>query len=132
MSSRDCPYCGGETAIVSGEVIYPHRPDLYCKSFRACLPCKAWAGCHPGTERRMGRIANAETRKLKQAAHAAFDQLWQSGRMKRKAAYAWLQSVTGLTPNEAHIGWMEDDQLRAIPKLVADLASPDPRQEAES
>lgn len=112
-----CPYCGAPAALVTGREVYPHRPDLYAKPYWACLPCGAWTGCHPGTTKRMGRIANSETRRLKMAAHAAFDPLWKSGRMSRKKAYSWLQEQTGLSARDCHIGWMDDEQLRRIPGI---------------
>jgi hypothetical protein len=115
---RPCPYCNEEAQLVTGREVYPHRPDLFAKLFWACLPCKAWTGCHPGTEKRMGRLANAETRQLKMAAHAAFDPLWKSGRMSRKEAYAWLREFTGLQERDCHIGWMDDDQLRKVAVLT--------------
>lgn len=70
----------------------------------------------------MGRLANAETRQLKQAAHAAFDPLWKSGSMSRTKAYAWLRDATGLSERECHIGWMSDDDLRRVPGLLAQLS----------
>lgn len=114
---RPCPECGSEAKLVTGREIYPHRRDLYGKQFWACLPCGCWVGCHPGGTRRMGRLANAATRKLKQAAHAAFDPLWKDGHMKRTQAYAWLQQQTGLPERDCHIGWMSDDDLRRIPAI---------------
>jgi len=114
---KPCPYCSEPAQLVTGREVYPHRPDLYAKPFWACLPCKAWTGCHPGTTKRMGRIANHATRQLKMAAHAAFDPIWKSGRMSRTKAYAWLRQQTGLSERDCHIGWMDDEQLRRIPEI---------------
>lgn len=114
---RPCPTCGSEAALVTGREVYPHRPDLFGKKFWAHLPCKAWVGCHPGTEKRMGRLAGPETRSLKMAAHAAFDPLWKSGRMSRTKAYKWLQEQTGLSERECHIGWMSDADLKRVIEL---------------
>lgn len=114
---RPCPYCPAEAQLVTGAEIYPHRRDLHHLPYWACLPCEAWVGCHPGTEKRMGRLANAATRRLKQAAHAAFDPLWKSGRMSRTKAYRWLQEQTGLDARDCHIGWMSDDQLRSVVRI---------------
>ncbi|WP_258081898.1 DUF3268 family zinc-finger domain-containing protein [Xanthomonas arboricola] len=111
---RPCPYCGHDDELVTGREVYPHRPDLFAKPLWACMPCRAWSGCHPGTEKRMGRLANAETRQLKMRAHEAFDPRWKSGGMKRKDAYAWLRERTGLDARECHIGWMSDADLRRV------------------
>jgi hypothetical protein len=120
---RPCSECGEEAKLVTGREVYPHRPDLYSKPLWACLPCGAWVGCHPGTTKRMGRLANAETRRLKMDAHAAFDPLWKSGRMSRTKAYRWLREQTGLDERECHIGWMSDDMLRRIPELCMESAN---------
>lgn len=98
----NCDYCQQPAQLVGGDTIYPHRPDLAHKWFYYCAPCIAWVGCHPGTEKPLGRLANAELRRAKQDAHAAFDPLWQSGGMKRKAAYAWLAEQLGV--ERIHIG----------------------------
>lgn len=120
---RPCPYCGAEATFETGAVIYPHRRDLASKVFWACLPCAAWTGCHPGTNKRMGRLANAETRQLKMAAHQVFDPIWKSKRMSRTKAYKWLQEQTGLSERECHIGWMSDENLRFVIELCADEAA---------
>jgi hypothetical protein len=72
-----CPYCGKWSEKVSGKVIYSHRPDLYAKVFYRCAPCDAYVGCHPHSERPLGRLADAELRSMKSAAHAAFDPIWR-------------------------------------------------------
>jgi len=120
---RPCPDCGKEAALVTGKEVYPHRPDLHHKPFWACLPCETWAGCHPGTTTRMGRLANAKTRRLKMAAHAAFDPIWKSRRMSRGAAYAWLREQTGLSERECHMGWMSDaDLIRVVEICIGEDA----------
>lgn len=111
---KPCPYCKFECILVYGDSIYPHRPDLFHKPFWLCIKCKAWAGCHPGTTKRMGRVANVETRRLKMAAHAVFDPIWKSRKMSRKKAYKWLQEQTGLSERDCHIGWMEDSDLSRV------------------
>lgn len=115
---RPCPYCGAEAQLVTGREVYPHRPDLFAKPFWACMPCGAWTGCHPGTTKRMGRLANKATRQLKMAAHAAFDPIWKGKTMSRTKAYAWLREQTGLSERDCHIGWMDDDNLRKVAALT--------------
>lgn len=104
-----CPYCGNKTQLVGGLTIYPHRPDLYKKQFYQCAPCDAYVGCHPGTTKPLGRLADAELRKAKMAAHAAFDPLWRNGARakRRKAAYAWLAEQLGIDAKQCHIGMLD-------------------------
>lgn len=118
----NCPYCNGHPKIVSGEIIYPHRPDLYTKWFWRCAPCDAYVGCHPTGSGKspLGRLANKELRLAKSAAHASFDQIWRSGRMSRPDAYAWLAKAMGLPKDEAHIGMFNEQQCAQVVLLVAE------------
>lgn|SRR4030065_715298 len=110
-----CPYCWKPAALVTGDVVYPHRPDLGEKNFYMCYPCSAYVGCHPGTTKPLGRLANAELRKAKQAAHSAFDPLWKkSGKQKRKAAYTWLASQLDIHVNDCHIGMFDVEMCRRV------------------
>lgn len=128
MQPVTCPYCHKPAQLVDGTAIYLNRPDLAGKNFYLCDPCDAYVGCHPaqtptqngvgdGTVP-MGRLANAELRRAKNAAHAAFDPLWKSGRMHRKAAYKWLSKALGLTSQQTHIGMFDVDQCAAVVAAV--------------
>lgn len=113
-----CPYCNNEAQLVSGEVVYPHRPDLYDKHFWVCVPCDARVGCHDGTTKPLGRLANAELRQAKMAAHAAFDPLWQRWKaltgLPRSKAYAWLAQQLGIPHKDCHIGMFDVDQCERV------------------
>ena len=121
----DCPYCGKRAQRCVGSAIYPHRPDLDAKTFYRCVPCKAWVGCHPGTNTPLGRLANAELRQAKQAAHAAFDPLWKRkaerfGLSKNKArgkGYAWLAMQLGIDQKDCHIGMMDVETCRRVVRV---------------
>jgi hypothetical protein len=95
-------------------VVYPHRPDLFHKRFWHCAPCEAYVGCHTGTEKPLGRLANSELRREKIKAHAAFDPIWKSKEMARKEAYAWLSEQLGISPANTHIGMFDVDDCRAV------------------
>lgn len=109
-----CPYCQKFSEQVTGAKIYPHRPDLYGKTFYLCEPCDAYVGCHPGTTNPLGRLANAELRKAKNRAHAAFDPIWKSGQKKRGSAYAWLAEQLGIDGKDCHIGMMDVEMCKAV------------------
>ena len=113
-----CPYCQGPVALVTGEVIYPHQPDLHDKRFWRCAPCDAYVGCHPGTDKPLGRLANAELRKAKQAAHRVFDPLWKSKKMKRSAAYGLLAQRLGISKNQCHIGYFDIDTCKRVVQVL--------------
>lgn len=117
-----CSYCDRPAMLVPGRAVYPNRPQYWTKPVWWCPPCKAWVGCHPGTERPLGRLANAELRAAKQAAHAAFDPLWKrkmdrdrcSKTKARRAGYAWLAAQLGIEIKRCHIGMMSVEECRRV------------------
>ncbi len=119
-----CPYCDRVAELVDGSAIYPRRRDLHARKFWRCAPCDAWVGTHANSSKHapLGRLANAELRQAKQAAHRAFDRLWKAkirrdGCQKfeaRQAAYAWLAERLGIDPKDAHIGMFDVDQCRRV------------------
>lgn len=123
-----CPYCSTPAELVTGDVLYPHRPDLASLKFWRCSPCGAHVGCHKrgavadgirsdGTLP-LGRLANAELRRAKSQAHALFDEIWKSRRMGRRQAYAWLAKKLGIPQAECHIGMFDVDRCREVVRLI--------------
>lgn len=118
-----CPYCLKNTEYVNSS-------EVYGKDFGKiylCKPCKAWVGVHQGTDNALGRLANAELREWRKAAHALFDQLWTAKINKgfsktkaRKSAYKWLGAQLGISPGDTHISWFDVDMC----KKVIDICRP--------
>ena len=107
-----CPYCNKNAKIVSGKVIYPHRPDLRELRFWYCADCKAWVGCHKLTDRPLGRLANKELRLWKMKAHELFDPKWRRDGMKRIEAYQWLAIRLGIPYKDCHIGMFDVEMCK--------------------
>lgn len=109
-----CHECGAWASRVTGEVIYPHRPDLHRKNFWRCN-CGAYVGCHPGTGTPLGSPCGPVTRAARSRAHAAFDPLWKAKIVRdgvakheaRGAAYRWLATSLNIEPERCHIGMMD-------------------------
>lgn len=122
-----CAYCNNPAPLVKGDAIYPHRPDLFDLNFYQCVPCKAYVGCHKGTDNPLGRLANAELRQWKSNAHKVFDLIWREGHMKRKDAYKALAAEMGIEPKKCHIGMFDVQQCKQVyaicksGKLIGDL-----------
>jgi len=114
-----CPYCWEKAKLVDGKAIYPHRPDLYSLNFYQCSPCGAYVGCHKTGDGKqpLGRLANAELRKAKSAAHAAFDPMWKDGKKKRGSAYAWLADNLGIDKRDCHIGMFDVETCRRVVEI---------------
>lgn len=97
--TKKCRYCSNEAALTKyREADYPYQRNY--GPMWVCAPCKAWVGCHPGTEKPLGGLANKELRDLKMEAHRFFDPLWKkkiekegcSKGFARRAAYKWLKA----------------------------------------
>lgn len=118
-----CPYCSAPAKLVTGEAVYPHREQYARDLFWCCAPCRAYVGVHRGTTKPLGRLANFELRREKIAAHRAFDQLWQSGRMERSEAYRSLANMLGIPAAACHIGMFDAAQCRLVVQVCAELLS---------
>ena len=130
MSGKLCAYCEQPTVYVDSAEVYNGRS--YGMVY-LCRPCQAWVGVHKGTDKALGRTANAELRHWKKQAHGVFDGLWRRKAMhalakkeyadpeksavwsrSRNAAYAWLSEKTAIPPSECHIGMMDIDQCKLV------------------
>ena len=114
----NCPYCNQPVKKTNGKEIYPYRRDLWTKVIYACLPCDAYVGCHPNSDKPLGRLANKTLRLHKMKAHEAFDMLWKQGHFKsRSDAYAWLSKRLQIPPNETHIGMFDEIRCQEVVRV---------------
>jgi hypothetical protein len=114
-----CIECGGTPTQVGGEWVYPHRADLHHKRFWLCK-CGAYCGSHIATGAPLGSPAGPETRKARNAAHAAFDPLWlKPGDKKwlRTQAYRWLADMMNRRVEDCHIGMMTAQEAWEVVEL---------------
>ncbi len=109
-----CPYCGAPTQLIDDTEIYGRSFGTKCY---ICRPCQAWVGCHKGTDKALGRIANKELRELKHLAHEAFDPLWKGGFLPRTAAYEILSVAFELPPEYTHIVMFDEELSRKTIEL---------------
>lgn len=112
-----CDYCGEKAELVDSRVIYGRS---YGHKVWLCRKCMAYVGCHKGTDKPLGRLANAELRYWKRRAHDAFDPLWKYGRFRgyRNAAYAWLAQKMGLPVEKTHIGMFDVAQCKKVIEII--------------
>ena len=115
MKEVFCPYCGKCAEFVDCAEVYNGRSYgmIYL-----CRPCDAYVGCHGNGkgDSPKGRLANAELRRWKIAAHNAFDPLWKFGpfRGRRSSAYAWLAEQMGLPKEKTHIGMFDVAECQQV------------------
>ena len=115
----ECPYCASSVKLVNNSEIYGRSygewPWAYC-----CTECDASVGLHPFTSIPLGTLADAELRNARKEAKAAFNPVWQRGKMSRTAAYAWLAGAVNIADVETcHIGWFGIDQCARVVEVCA-------------
>ena len=95
-----CCKCGKEVqaALVKGDVIYPHRPDLSQLNFYQCPVCKNYVGCHKGTKRALGCIPTKELRLARNKLHAKMDPLWKNKYARNYDICSWKLLLSQIQP----------------------------------
>lgn len=126
-----CTGCGKDVQarLTDGAERYPHRPDLYELPFWKCDTCGNYVGCHHKTKDRtkpLGVIATPEILNARKKIHALLDPLWESNKIKRGQAYAYVTNrmikATGSQTYQYHNGEIRTiDEAREIYKIVAQL-----------
>jgi hypothetical protein len=111
-----CPYCAGKAELKESAEVYPNAKQDYGPVW-VCDTCDARVGCHPNSDYApMGRLANAELRRWKVKAHAAFDPLWRRDGFSRSEAYEYLRIRMGEV-KPVHIGDMGVAECRQVVEI---------------
>ncbi len=118
LAGQLCPYCWGKTVCVDSAEVYNGRSY---GPIWICRPCRAWVGCHKGTTKPLGRLADAELRSWKQKFHAAFDPVWKSGDMGRSRLYGWLADRMEISAEVCHGGMFTIEQCKQAIDIVGGL-----------
>ena len=112
-----CRYCGGVIRLTPAKDIYGASTDrlgLANENIYLCQNCNARVGCHKGTNRPLGNVANEVLRLKRRETHQVFDRFWQDNGMSRTQAYKWLAKQMRLSEKDAHIGGFEMDQCQQV------------------
>ena len=112
-----CRYCGGVIRMVPARAVYGSavkRLGLEKEYLYQCQNCNARVGCHKGTTRPLGHVANETLRLKRMETHQVFDAFWRRRGMSRTKGYQWLAGQMGLPERLAHIGGFEMDQCQKV------------------
>lgn len=112
-----CRYCGGTIRLVPAETVYGASTGRLGKrneKIYQCQNCNARVGCHKGTNRPLGNVANEMLRLKRIETHQIFDSFWKRKQISRAAAYKWLAEKMNLPEDAAHIGDFEMDQCQKV------------------
>lgn len=114
-----CPYCHKEAKLVDSIIVYKVRsygPIYLCQ----CKSGWSYVGCHKGTTKPLGRLADKELREWKKRAHAVFDPIWKNRKKKRPDAYKWLAEKLGIERVKCHIGMFNVDMCKKVFEACVD------------
>lgn len=126
-----CPYCASPVNLENSLKVYQQYYGMLwvCSQYPVC---DAYVGCHKGTTKPLGRLADKELRKWKGYAHAAFDPLWKKKLeiMRRKskkypkhqarnAGYVWLAESLKIHIDDCHIGMFDIDTCKRVVALCS-------------
>ena len=123
LIGRKCPDCKDRTVFCNSQNVYGKGTDF--GDIYLCTKCGAYVGCHKGTNKAYGRVAQKPLRNYRKEAHRLFDGMWQikmrinPGMSKTKArrkAYTWLSKEMGLPIELTHIGMFDIPQCQQVIK----------------
>ena len=122
--SEICRYCGGVIRLVPARAVYGSavkRLGLEKEYLYQCQNCNARVGCHKGTTRPLGHVANETLRLKRMETHQVFDAFWKHKGMSRTKGYRWLAGQMGLPLADCHFGYFDLQQLRQAYRLLSDV-----------
>lgn len=128
-----CRYCGGVIRLVPAEKVYREATERLKQQRQwiyQCQNCNARVGCHRGSKRPLGNVANEVLRLKRVETHQVFDAFWKRRHMTRTAAYKWLAAQMALMESQAHIGGFEMDQCQRVIDLCRQAEKPAEDKEA--
>lgn len=152
MSAPLCPYCNTPAQLQDSSRVYgrSYGAMWICSNYPRC---DAYVGCHPGTDKPLGRLADKVLRAFKKAAHAYFDPLWmdapalydlpQKPREQKKAvarirgrargrAYAWLTDQLAIASEDCHIGMFDVETCKRVIEVSKGATARDIRKWAKT
>ena len=131
-----CRYCGGAVRLVSASKVYgpaaAARLGIERQSFYQCQNCNARVGCHPGSTRPLGNLANEALRMKRMETHHVFDSFWKERGMSRTQAYKWMAKKMRLSEELAHIGGFEIDRCQKLIKPYEKERNKEQKQKKEA
>ena len=131
-----CRYCGGAVRLVSASRVYgpgaAARFVVECQSFYQCQNCNARVGCHKGSARPLGNLANEALRMKRMETHQVFDSFWKERGMSRTQGYKWMAKKMRLSEELAHIGGFEIDRCQKLIKLCEKERNKEQKQKKEA
>lgn len=110
-----CQYCNTAATLVSSFTFYGRD---YGTNLWVCYPCEAYVGTRGNTATPLGTLAKKELRELRKQTHQLIDSYWKTGRMTRTMMYQKIQTIMGLSEEDAHVGKFNEEQCKELMRKV--------------
>ena len=84
-----CRYCGGPVRLIPASLVFgasTERLGQENEMLYQCQNCNARVGCHKGTTRPLGDVANEMLRLKRMETHRVFDEMWRRRNWSRREA----------------------------------------------
>lgn len=112
-----CPYCGAKGELETNSAKYYKGRDFGSIWICKTRGCDSRVGCHRGTTRPLGRMANIELRKLRHQCHELIDPFWKNRKFLRVSVYKHIADLMGIPKKKAHIGIFNEHECRKLLEL---------------
>lgn len=107
-----CRYCGGDVELVDDEFVYG---ESYGSKLFVCLNCHARVGTHDHNLAPLGVLADAELRRWRGVAHAAFDPLHERTSRGRNQTYDEVFGEgLGFPEHKRHIAMLDLEEVKRV------------------
>lgn len=93
-----CSYCGKAAHLVQTKWGW-----RWC-----CYKCDARVGCHRGTKKALGTLADKNLRYKRMLVHLKIDPFWQVERYTRTAVYESMSRFLGIDRKACHVGLFDE------------------------
>ena len=118
-----CPFCGGDVVYTTNDKLY----GKLCGNGRCymCTTCRASVGVHNDENRvatgiPLGRLADPEMKRMREACHERFDRVWKFRYLSRKTAYKRLAYKLKIDVDDCHFAFLGKAQLQQAYDFMED------------
>lgn len=136
VNKPKCPICKEPAKLVSGDKIYPHRPDLKNLNFWKCSHHETYVGCHRAGYRYtrdgeshvsdgthpLGTMADNKLRQMRSNLHNGFDWIWKDGELTRGEAYQMLSDLLKIHIDDCHFAMFDESRCRKASAIIDGMA----------
>lgn len=99
-----------EAQLITGNIAYPHRQDLYNLYFWRCPECSNFVGTHKNSNKHapLGTIPSPQLKQARIKAHYYIDRLWKEKLYKRPEVYKLISDYMGYRYHNATTRTVEE------------------------